>query len=221
MKNLLTYQSSLPRERLLQKGVECLKDEELIAIILQTGYKGRHVQDCARDVVKRWPVSKLSKAKPDELRQLAGISYSKACTLIAALELGLRAVQAHTSQRNVEKPEDCLPYLHSLSTKKKEYFAGLYLNARNQVVHQEVISIGTVNASLVHPREVFEPAVRCSAASVIIAHNHPSGDVEPSDADMKITQRIVKAGELMGIELIDHLIIAGQQWYSFKQHGML
>ena len=118
-------------------------------------------------------------------------------------------------------PEDVVCLVSEYRASKKEHFIGLFLNARNKLLHKEIISIGTLTASLVHPREVFEPAIRISAASIIVVHNHPSGDTEPSEKDIAITNRLVEAGKLLGIDLVDHIIVTATDYRSFKSEGII
>lgn len=211
-----------PREKLIAKGQEALHTRELLAILLRTGMKGRHVLQVAEELLSRYPLSRLSKANVHDLREIPGIDQSKACAILAAMELGKR--MGETGDRTIpviETPADAVPLFSEIRDKQKEHFMVLYVNTRNQVILKEVISIGTLNASLVHPREVFEPAVRTLAAGILMAHNHPSGDAAPSDADIAVTKRMVEAGKLMGIEVLDHIIITKGKWYSFRDHGSM
>jgi DNA repair protein RadC len=139
---------------------------------------------------------------------------------MAAFELGRRALQQHdTNLPLIQNPQDAVDLLSDLPKYRKEHFIVMYLNARNQVVERETISVGTLTGTMIHPREVFEPAVRNLAAQVILAHNHPSGDLEPSEEDELITKRLVHAGEIMGITVMDHVIVTKTGWFSFREEG--
>ena len=152
-----------------------------------------------------------------EMSKIKGIGPAKATTLLAAFEITKRAMDVEDNNLpTISSAKDAVAQLQELRTAKKEHFVVLYLNARNQLVHKETISVGTLNASLVHPREVFKPAIEHLAASVILAHNHPSGDTEPSKADIELTGRLGDAGRLLGIELADHLIVTKTGFLSIK-----
>jgi DNA repair protein RadC len=211
-----------PREKLIAKGQETLHTKELLAILLRTGIKGKHVLQVAEELITKYPLPRLASVSIDQLREIAGIDQSKACVILAAMELGKRLGETIDKTIPViETPADALPLFSEIRDKKKEHFVVLYVNTRNQVILKEVVSIGTLNASLVNPREVFEPAVRTLAAGIILAHNHPSGEAEPSDADIAVTKRMCEAGKLMGIEVLDHIIITKGKWYSFRDHGSM
>ena len=157
------------------------------------------------------------------LKELTGrLTPRQAGRLVAAFELGRRGLQQGLGLLpTISCPAEAVPLLAEIKDQRKEHFLCLYLNARNQVVHKEVISIGSLSASIVHPREVFQVAVCHSASSVLLAHNHPSGDVSPSKDDLDLTRRLVKAGELMGIEVLDHLIVGSQEFLSMKEKGLM
>ena len=158
----------------------------------------------------------------DRLKRVKGIGPAKGACLVAAFELAKRALdRGDAASPSIGRPADVLTLLADIKDRRKEYFVAVFLNARNQVICREDVSIGSLNASLVHPREVFLPAVGSSAASVILAHNHPSGDVTPSREDLDLTRRMVQAGDIMGIEVLDHLIIARDRFLSLKEAGML
>jgi len=210
-----------PREKLIEKGAEALKDAELLAILLGSGYKGRNVLQLAHKVLAEYPLKNLKDMELDGLRKVKGIGWAKACVIKAAVELSKRALMVGEDfLPTVRKPIDAAHQVAEIRRLKKENFLVLYLNARNQVIHKETVSIGTLNASLVHPREVFQPAVFRSAASVVLTHNHPSGNTLPSEEDIEITRRMVKAGEIMGIEVLDHIIIGGKDHTSLKRLGL-
>jgi DNA repair protein RadC len=212
----------MPRERLEQYGPEALKDAELLAILIGTGYKGRNVLEVAGAILKRYPKEELVNLPFHDLIEVRGIGKAKASLLIAAFELSKRAFrQGIGLLPAMTRPEDAVALITDLQGKLKEHFIALYLNARNQLLRRETVSIGTLSSSLVHPREVFQPGVALSAAGIILAHNHPSGDTTPSKEDVQLTDRMVKAGEIMGIEILDHLIIGKEGFLSFKEKGYL
>lgn len=197
-----------PREKLIARGAENLSDAELLAILFRTGRAGKSAIDMARDILAKFPKRKLLDISYSDLKQMKGIDAGKACTLLAALELVRRATDSHKNGRPVIATEqDALDQLHDIRNHKKEHFVALYLNARSELIHREDVSVGTVNASLVHPRDVFAPALEHNATVVIVAHNHPSGDPEPSTEDRGVTARLSDAGRLLGISVRWHLIV--------------
>ena len=214
--------SDRPREKLVAKGAENLKDSELLAILLRTGRAGKNVIEIASQILSTYPKKRLLQMTYQDLIKIGGIDSAKATTLLAAFELSKRALEVNdTNLPTIITPKDVVAQLTDLRHNKKEHFIALYLNARNQLVHKETISMGTLNANLVHPREVFEPALKHSAAQIIAAHNHPSGDSKPSEDDLEITKRLVEAGKMMGVELLDHVIIATNNHFSFKEEELI
>ncbi|MFC1526602.1 DNA repair protein RadC [Candidatus Latescibacterota bacterium] len=214
--------ADLPRERLQRCGVAALRDHELLAVVLGTGYRGRGVLEVARAVLEQYPKEELVHLGPDELEGLKGLGAAKAGILVAAFELARRGLHKGLGVLPaIDSPAETVPLLADIKDQPKEYFLSLYLNARNQVIHREVISIGSLSASIVHPREVFLAAVQHSAARLILAHNHPSGDITPSCEDLDLTRRLVEAGQLMGIEVLDHIIIAAADYLSLKEKGLM
>ncbi|MDP3996095.1 MAG: DNA repair protein RadC [bacterium] len=211
-----------PREKLINKGPQALKKEELLAILLRTGVKGKNVLEVANDILKKYGNKKLLDASYEELRNMHGVGSTKAVHILAALELGKRLYKEKQEKEvYINSPEDVVKEVEHIRENKKENFVALYLDARNRLIHKETISIGTLNASLVHPREVFEPAILHHAVSIIVAHNHPSGNPEPSKDDREITDRLKKAGELLGISLEDHIITARNDIFSFRDKNIL
>ncbi|MFA6108646.1 MAG: DNA repair protein RadC [Candidatus Latescibacterota bacterium] len=214
--------AEMPRERLARHGPEALRDHELLAVILGTGYRGRNVLELARDLLAAHPRETLVGLGVEDLGRLRGIGAARAGVLVAAFELARRVLDKGASARPVVScPADAMPFLTDIRDQRREFFVCLYLNARNQVIHKEVVSIGSLSASIVHPREVFQAAVQGAAASVVLAHNHPSGDVTPSKDDLDLTRRLVQAGEIMGIEILDHLIVGPVDFLSLKERGLL
>ena len=211
-----------PREKLLKYGAGRLSAVELLAILLGTGRKGESVLLVARKLLKVVPFEKLSSLAPDEFRNISGIGPAKTCELLASIELGKRLFQnKKVGISQLLNPKDVSDNLKDISLSKKEHFVVFFLDSRNQEIHREIISVGTINASLVHPREVFEPAVKHLSVQVILAHNHPSGDLEPSEEDLTVNKRLVEAGKLLGIEVLDHIIVTKDSFISFKEKGLM
>ena len=214
--------SDRPREKLIAKGAENLKDSELLAILLRTGKAGKNVIEIASQILSKYSKKRLLQMTYDDLSKISGIDSAKATTLLAAFELSKRALEVNdTNLPVINTAKDAAVQLTDMRDLKKEHFVVLYLNAKNQLVHKETISMGTLNANLVHPREVFEPALKYSAAQIIVAHNHPSGDPKPSEDDLEVTKRLTEAGKMMGIELMDHVIVSKNSHFSFKEEKLL
>ncbi len=214
--------SDRPREKLVAKGVENLKDSELLAILLRTGKAGKNVIEVASQILTKHSKKRLLQMTYQDLVKIGGIDSAKATTLLAAFELAKRAMEVNdTNLPTIVTPKDVVAQLSDLRHNKREHFVALYLNARSQLVHKETISMGTLNANLVHPREVFEPALKHSAANIMVAHNHPSGNPKPSEDDLEITKRLAEAGKMMGVEVLDHVIISTNNHFSFKEEKLL
>ena len=211
-----------PREKLVAKGAENLKDSELLAILLRTGRAGKNVIEIASQILTKYSKKRLLQMTYEDLLRIKGINSAKATTLLAAFELSKRAMEVNDLNLPIiSTPKDVIVQLTELRYNKRENFVALYLNARSQLLHKETISIGTLNANLVHPREVFEPALRHSAANIMVAHNHPSGDPKPSEDDLELTKRLAEAGKMMGIEVLDHVIVTNNNYFSFKEEKLL
>ena len=221
------YEIEQPIYKIQENGAESLPDDELLALVLRMPQRnGSDVLAKLRGFLKRNPLRSLANFQlehpPGQLvnRQLVGNDLSKAhlLTLKAVLEFSRRVLnQGLGLDEPITSPADVLPEIRHIRDLNKEHFVAIFLNARNQVIKTDTISIGSLNASLVHPREVFAPAVGISAASVILGHNHPSGDVTPSKEDISLTKRMVQAGQIMGIEVVDHLIVASDKFLSMKE----
>jgi len=193
--------------------VASLTQAELVAILWGVGTRNEDVLTMAKRALREYgEKALLREVKPTNLAELLDIPLTKACQLVAALELGRRsyAVGRGGEPSQVRTPEQAYHFFRAMGNYGKEQLRGLYLGAQYQIVHDEVISIGSLSANIVHPREVFQPAIMRGAVAVIIAHNHPSGSLEPSAADIKVTQQLVAAGKILGIELLDHLIITAE-----------
>jgi len=207
-----------PREKLLERGTTALKDKELLAILLRTGRSGKNAIEIAEDILVKYPMKQLLSFTYDDLVNIKGIDTGKACTLLSAFELTKRALEIEDNNLPLVITEkDVLAHVQEICNAKKEHFVVLCLNARDQLIHKEIVSVGTLNASLVHPREVFKPAIDNLAVSVFLVHNHPSGDTEPSADDIEITKKLIHAGKLLEIEVLDHIIVSQNSSKSLKK----
>ncbi len=206
-----------PREKLLERGAAALSDLELVILLLGTGVRGRGSAETAAELL-RPGLNALGACGVRDLMRVPGVKGAKAARVLAGVEIGRRmfAREDLDAPPTVAGPEDVVRLVRSIRRARKEHFVALFLNARHQLIKQETISIGTLNASLVHPREVFQPAVGESAAAVILAHNHPSGDPSASEEDIQLTGRLVQAGRIMGIEVLDHIIVCADSFLSLK-----
>jgi len=215
--------SERPRERLQKHGAEALSSQELLALILGRGIKGESVMITAQRLLSSFGNAKnISKASLEELSSINGIGIAKAAQLKAAFELAKRSDDHEGTQIPIKSHKDVIKLVRQkLKDKKKEHFLVLCLNTKNNLIKISTISTGTLDANLVHPREVFNEAIQSLASSVILVHNHPSGDPEPSDADIDITKRILETGKIVGIDVLDHIIIADNKSLSFKEKGII
>ena len=211
-----------PREKLEKYGPEKLSNPELLAILLRTGSKGVNVVELSKKILRKFSVNKnsLIKATTEDLKNTFGLGSAKSCEIVACFELSRRLLKGKKSVLLLS-PKDVWKELKDIRNNKKEHFVIFFLDTRNQEIKREIISIGSLNANLVHPREVFEPAVRYLTAQIIIAHNHPSGNPEPSEDDLEITKRLVKAGKILGIEIIDHIVVTKNSFVSFKEKDLI
>ncbi len=209
-----------PRERLGKYGPSKLSTPELLAIVLRTGTRDLNVIQLANKILKVVSGNDLSKIKIEELRKIKGVGEAKACEIIAVLELGSRLLKGKQSVLLLS-PRDVWNELKDIRGHKKEHFIVFFLDSRNQEIKREIISIGTLNSNLVHPREVFEPAIKNNTAQIIVAHNHPSNDPEPSPEDVALTERLAEAGRLLGIELLDHIVISKTGYVSLRERKII
>jgi DNA repair protein RadC len=207
-----------PREKLQTLGAEHLSVAELVAIVWGVGSKREDVLAMAKRTVKEYGEYAIgNELKPERLAEVADIPLGKAMQVIAAFELGRRYYATSAGRPvHIRNAKQAHQYLKAMGHLQKEQLRGLYLNSRYQVVYDEVISIGSLTSNVVHPREVFQPAIERSAAAIIIAHNHPSGSLQPTLADVEVTEQLEAAGDLLGIELLDHLIVARDKFVSIK-----
>ncbi|MBL8031187.1 MAG: DNA repair protein RadC [Candidatus Doudnabacteria bacterium] len=209
-----------PREKLLKYGPEKLTDVELLAILLRTGMEGKNVLEVARSVTKKFPGVALANATVSELTKIKGVGEVKALELVACFELGRRLLK-DKQVALVLSPRAVWERMEDLRSSKKEHFVVFFLDTQNQLIKREVVSVGTLNASLIHPREVFEPAVKHVVSHIIVAHNHPAGSLEPSEEDLAVTHRLRDAGLVLGIQLLDHVIVTPTGYASLKEQNLL
>lgn len=211
-----------PRERLIKDGPKSLSTQELLAIVLRTGTKNESVLQISNQLLFKFDgLRLLMNASIEEISNIKGIGEAKAAQLLAAFELGKRINRLQYEDRFIIKsPEDCANFMmDEMRFLEQEHFICLYLNTKNQIIARETIFKGSLNASIVHPREVFKEAFRRSASSIICLHNHPSGDPTPSREDIEVTKRLVECGKIIGIELLDHIIIGEHKYVSLKEKG--
>ena len=216
--------SERPRERLQKLGVDALSAQEILALILGRGIAGESVVVTAQRLLSQFGNLKgMANASVEELSQVKGIGLAKASQIKAAFELAnrLEGYAEAGDKPLVKTPEEVVNLVRSrLKGKKKEYFLALLLNTRNQLIKVSEISVGSLDSSVVHPREVFKEAISASAASVIFAHNHPSGDPTASEDDIELTKRLAEVGQIMGIDVLDHIIIGDKNYLSLKREGL-
>ncbi len=212
-----------PRERLIARGARSLSTAELLAVLLGTGRRGESALDVAGRLLGQiGEIRDFVDAEVQELKQVPGVGLAKAVTILAALELGRRLQDSRADLHKITSPKDAADYfMDKLRFLRKEHLMTLHLDTKHQVLGEEIVSIGSLNSSIVHPREIFKTALKRSAAAIICAHNHPSGDPTPSTEDLEVTKRLVAAGQLLGIELLDHLIIGDNHYISLREEGMI
>ncbi len=212
-----------PRERFLRHGPESMSTAELIAIILGSGTRGISVLQLAQDIVAQFgSLKKLSETTVEEFRKIKGLGTAKAIQLCAAISLGMRASKkAPTQKYKIKHPLHAYNLVKDeLENEKRELFLTILQDVKGYVINHQVVAVGTLSSSLIHPREVFYPAVRNHAASLILAHNHPSGDPTPSPEDIEVTNNLIEVGKMMGIPVHDHLIVGENSYVSLRQHGL-
>lgn len=207
-----------PRERLLSKGEAALSDAELLAVLLGSGNRRTSILDLSTAILTAVK-GRLADVDVDTLLRMGGIGKAKACQVVAAMELGRRHLSPQRAV--IRDAEDALPYMMGIRKQRQEHFLCLSLNGANEVLASRVVTVGLLNSNQVHPREVFADPITDRAASILCAHNHPSGTLEASPEDLAITRRLVSAGEVLGIRVLDHLIVTADGFLSMKQKGLL
>ncbi len=209
-----------PRERLEAQGAAALSQAELLAIILKSGTQKENVLEICQKLCAKYSLEQLADCSLQELMSEHGIGKAKASQLIAVFELLRRARQSKTTGAEIRKAEDVARmFEHKVSHLKHEEFLAVYVDAKNKVIAEESITKGILDASLIHPREVFHGAIKHLAHALIVIHNHPSGDPSPSEEDIEVTKKLAKTGEIMGIPLLDHVILGKERWWSWKEAG--
>ncbi len=216
-----------PRERLVKYGVESLSLQELLSLIFGRGVKGESVVSISQKLMSSFTsLDSLSEASIEELKKIKGLGLAKACQLKACFEIARRLEKEESLMKHknqiIKQPKDLYPLLkEKIINFHKEYFMVASLDNRNKIVNIDTVSVGTLNSSLIHPRETFEVAIKNHAAAIIICHNHPSGELKPSEDDLVVTDNLVKAGKLLGIKVSDHLIITKDGYFSFKEKKII
>lgn len=216
-------ESERPRERLVAQGAASLSDAQLLAIIIKNGKAGRTALDLALELLDRFgTLAGIEQAGIRELCEVPGIGPAKAAEIKAAIELGKRHQRPNLAGAAFCSSEDVASYYRPrMKDLKKEMFRCALLDTKNKIIRDEVVSIGSLSASIVHPRDTFKAAIRESAAAVIFIHNHPSGDIKPSQEDILLTRRLVQAGEVLGIRVLDHIIVGDGTHFSFRENGLI
>jgi DNA repair protein RadC len=205
-----------PREKLMRDGPKGLTLAELVAVLLGVGTRREDVYVMAHRVLKEYGErTLLAETRPERLAETLQIPLAKACQLVASFEIGRRFYERRAGKPvEVRTSAQAYQYLKGMADTQKEQLRALYLNSRYQLIHEEVVSVGSLTANIVHPREVFQPAIEYGAVAIIIAHNHPSGSLQPTEADTDVTAQLIRGGMLLGIELLDHLIITSETYIS-------
>lgn len=213
-----------PREKMLDKGAQAMGNSELLAILLRTGSQNESALRMAEHLLEQQGgLAGFGNATIEDVEKIKGIGSAKATTILAAIELGRRVAVLSTSERVVVRsPDDVAALLlPRFRFETREHFVAVLLSTKNHVLKTPIISIGSLNASIVHPRELFREAINASAASVILAHNHPSGDPTPSPEDISLTRKLTEAGQLLDIPVLDHIVLGDGKYVSFKEKGIL
>ncbi|MFH1638631.1 MAG: DNA repair protein RadC [Candidatus Woesearchaeota archaeon] len=206
-----------PVEKLLQKGALALTDAELIAIILRTGTKAENVVEVSRRLLKKYNLEKLGNTSATEISSIKGIGKTKASQLISCFELGRRAASSFEKKETIDNAESAARLLiPKLSILKQEHFLCLLIDSRRRLIKETTVFIGSSDTTVIHPREIFRRAITENASGIILAHNHPTGDAEPSDEDIEVTKMLVKAGNLLYIDVLDHIIIGKNSYSSIR-----
>lgn len=207
-----------PREKMQQKGAAALSDLELIQVLVGSGVSGSDVQQIAKKVVNQLREG-TNKITLDALCEIKGLGMATSSRIAAAIEIANRFV--HDNSVRIENPKDALSLLTDIRNKKQEYLVAITLDGAGRIIEKRVVFVGTLNASLIHPREVFADAITDRAAKIVIAHNHPSGSAQPSTEDLEVTKQLMKSGSILGIKLFDHIIVTKENYISFKEKEII
>jgi len=213
-----------PREKMINYGSNALSNAELIAILIGSGNARQNAIELSSEIINNFGgLIALTDITHEELTSIRGIGDAKACNILAALELNKRvSAYALKKRLKITSPNDvCNIFMDELRYDKKEKFIIILLNTKSEIISRELISIGNLNSSIVHPREVYKYAIKKSAASVLFIHNHPSGNPDPSKNDKNITKRLTEVGEIIGINVVDHIIIGNNRYFSFKENDLI
>lgn len=210
-----------PVERLINNGSESLSNQELLAIILKTGTKDLSSKELALEILKKRDIKSLVNIRLEELLSIKGIGIKKAAILLATIELSNRMTEkVDTLKTKMNKPSLLFEYYKDrLKNKNQEYFYAVYLDLKGKIIKDKLLFIGTINYSIVTPREIFKEAYLVEASSIVIIHNHPSGDVIPSINDLETTHKLIEVGNILGIKVVDHIIIGKEKYYSLSENG--
>ena len=210
-----------PRERLIEFGASNLSDKEILAILLKCGTKNKNVNEIALELLNMYPIEKLSSLTTNELKKIKGIGDVKAIEFLAAIELGKRIfVRKKKELLKLENPKDIWEESKYLfNGLKQEYFYCFYFNNKQELIEKKLLFIGTINNSIVHPREIFKEAYKLSACTIVCLHNHPSNDLTPSKEDISLTESLIKIGTILGIPVVDHIIVGENNYYSFYENS--
>ena len=210
---------SRPREKLRERGAAALTDDELVAAIIGMGTAGVDVRSMARNVLKLLRNDHASSLTLEQLMSIPGMGLAKSGQILAAFELARRYLLSESTK--ISCAEDVLPFVADIRDKSQEHFVSISLNGANEVIQKRIVTIGLLDRSLVHPRDVFADVITDRAAAVIFVHNHPSGDLQPSDEDLKTQLRLIEAGAILGIRVLDHVIVSRKGYFSFQEAGLL
>ncbi len=208
-----------PRERLIRSGPVALSNSELLAIIMRTGTQKENVLDLANRLLKEHDLKSLSQVNVTELRKILGIGETKACQIVACFELSKRLGAYYGELKpHIKTSEDVVNlFMDRFRNLDKECFSVVLLNSKNKLINYQTVSLGDLNETIAHPREIFQTAIKNSASRMIVVHNHPSGDPTPSESDMQLTEKLIEAGNLLGITVLDHVIIGDGKWWSWRE----
>ncbi len=206
------------RERLIKFGPHTLSDEELLAVIIRTGYKNKNVLQLAKEIISSIHTKNIVDITYRDLKYIKGLGKTKIATLLACIELVKRYL---ITKPKIITPDDAVKCCYELLSRKKEYIVVLYLNMRKMLLGKEYLSIGSSENAYIEPKEVFIPALKYNASSIIILHNHPSGETDPSKNDIELTKNLVEAGNILNIEVLDHIIVSETEYFSFKEHKLI